>query len=89
MPKLTLGIFLFLLTASLAAQPQGGEGERRQPPSVDQLFQQMDKNKDNRLSQDEIKGPLKDDFAKIDTNKDNYLTKEEIQKAPKPERPRR
>lgn len=45
----------------------------------------MDANKDNKLSKEEIKGPLKDDFAKVDTNKDGFITKEELKKAPKPE----
>ena len=32
----------------------------------------------------ELKGPIKDDFAKIDTDEDGYITKEELEKAPKP-----
>lgn len=41
---------------------------------------------DGKLSTPEIKGPLKEDFAKVDTNKDGFTTKEELNKAPKPER---
>lgn len=60
--------------------------ENQKPPTISELFSQMDANKDAKLSKKEVKGPLKDDFAKIDTNKDGFLTKEELEKAPKPER---
>ncbi|MGA9637164.1 EF-hand domain-containing protein [Flavobacterium sp.] len=68
---------------SYAQPPQGEEGKK--PPTVDEIFKQMDANKDGKLSKAEIKGPLKDVFTKIDTNKDGFLTKEELKKAPKPE----
>jgi Ca2+-binding EF-hand superfamily protein len=54
------------------------------PPSVEELFMQMDTNKDDKLSVEEIEGPLKNDFDKVDTNKDGFITKEELTKAPKP-----
>ncbi len=78
-------LFTALLALSAVAQPSNGGGPPGQPPSVDQLFEHMDRNKDNRLSQDEIQGPLKNDFSKVDTNKDGYLTKAELEKAPKPQ----
>ncbi len=46
----------------------------------------MDANNDGKLSESEVKGPLKKDFSKIDTNDDGFLTVEELEKAPKPER---
>lgn len=55
-------------------------------PSVENLLTQMDSNKDGKLSKDEVKGPLKNDFSKIDTNDDGYLSKDELKKAPKPNR---
>ncbi len=63
-------------------QPNGG------PPTVDELFVQMDSNKDGKLSKTEVKGPLTNDFSKIDSNKDGFITKEELEKAPKPNRQR-
>ncbi len=69
------------------AQPPQGQEERKRP-TIEQLFKQMDANKDHKLSKKEIKGPLKNDFDKIDLNKDGFLTKEELKKAPRPERPR-
>ncbi|PQJ80935.1 hypothetical protein BTO18_06515 [Polaribacter porphyrae] len=56
---------------------QEGQRQRRRP-SVDELFQKMDLNKDNKLSKEEIRGPLKDNFSKRDKNKDGYLTEDEL-----------
>lgn len=55
-------------------EQQGQNGR----PSIDQLFEQMDANKDGKLAKTEVKGPLLDMFSKIDTNDDGYLTKEEL-----------
>lgn len=54
-------------------------------PSATELFKKFDLNKDGKLSQDEIKGPLADDFERLDKNVDGFLTQEEI-KADKKER---
>ncbi|WPR71930.1 EF-hand domain-containing protein [Flavobacterium sp. NG2] len=77
---------LFLLIGTVVSFGQNDDKPKdRKPPTIEELFKQMDANKDGKLSKEEIKGPLKDDFAKIDTNKDGFLTKEELKKAPKPE----
>ena len=78
-------LMLFLGTFITVAQPPEGQ-EGKKPPTIEELFKQMDANKDGKLSKTELKGPLKDDFAKIDLNKDGFLTKEELKKAPKPPR---
>lgn len=80
---LTAMITVFFGANVHAQQPQGGQGQK-EPPSVDEIFEQMDKDEDGKLSKKEIKGPLKNDFAKIDTDEDGYLSKEELEKAPKP-----
>jgi hypothetical protein len=86
--NITYTTFTFLATVLCGyAQPPQGEAERKRP-TIEQLFKEMDANKDNKLSKKEIKGPLKKDFDKIDLNKDGFITKEELKKAPKPERPR-
>ena len=81
-------IFLIAITSifSLTALAQEKRKEQK-PPTIAELFAQMDKNKDAKLSKKEVQGPLKDDFDKIDTNKDGFLTKEELEKGPKPDRP--
>lgn len=79
---LVFGITLF--TSNIFGQ---GKHERpEKPPTVEQLFKDLDANEDGKLSKKEIKGPLKDHFSKIDTDEDGFLTKEEIEKSPKPKR---
>lgn len=58
-------------------------GER---PSTDEVFAQLDANKDGKLTKAEVKGPLANNFDKIDANGDGLITKEEMAKAPKPQR---
>jgi len=65
---------------------QGNQGRQGGQPNVEQLLTQMDTNGDGKLSKDEVKGPLKNDFSKIDTDEDGYLSKTELENAPKPER---
>ena len=82
---LAMAIGLFA-SCKMNAQNDNSRQERKEPPTVEELFKTMDKNEDGLLSKDEIKGPLKNDFAKIDTDKDGFLSREEVEKAPKPER---
>lgn len=82
-----------MLTAALAlscyeikAQGNNEQRERREPPSVDQIFEHMDSNEDGKLSKKEVKGPLSRDFDRIDLNEDGFISREELEKAPKPKR---
>lgn len=80
---LTALVTVFISANLSAQQSKGGQGQK-EPPSVDEIFKQMDKDEDGKLSKKEITGPLKNDFSKIDTDEDGYITKEELKKAPKP-----
>ena len=83
MKKLVVLVILSLFSINSFSQ----EGRKEQKPrSIEELLSQMDTNKDSKISKKEVRGPLKDDFAKIDINKDGFLTKVELEKAPKPER---
>ncbi|MGJ8745073.1 YHYH protein [Polaribacter sp.] len=69
--------------------------ERKGPPrnqrerlSLDDLFKRMDENKDEKLSKDEVKGPLANEFTEFDTNNDGFITIVELEKSAK-NRPRR
>ena len=61
------------------------QSQRQQgPPNTNEMFVQMDANKDGKLSLQEVQGPLKNDFSKIDTDGDGFLSKKEIEAASKP-----
>jgi hypothetical protein len=64
---------------------QRNENTRGETPDVSQIFKDLDVNKDGKLSQAEVKGPLKEQFNTADLNKDGFLSKEEIEKSPKPQ----
>jgi hypothetical protein len=83
--KMLFSIVLILGTATSFAQPKGGQNGQK-PPTPEETMTKMDTNKDGKLSKEEVKGPLKDDFTKIDTDKDGFLSSEELKKAPKPNR---
>lgn len=63
--------------------PQERQQSRKQggPPDAAQAIAQMDANADGKLSINEVKGRLKDDFPKIDSNGDGFLTKAELESA--------
>lgn len=81
--KMLLG-FLLIAGFSLVAQAQDRPQRGKTPPTAEEIINQMDVDKDGKLSKAEVKGPLLTNFEKIDTDEDGYLTKEEIEKAPKP-----
>ncbi len=73
---------------SVNAQEENNEKEKRKgPPSIEQIFKDLDKDEDGKISLKEAKGRLKKDFKKVDLNEDCFITKEELKKAPKPKRP--
>lgn len=83
MKKVTL---VSLLVATLAFANTNGNQRPPQPMSADKLISQMDTDGDGKLSSDEVKGPLKNDFSKIDSDGDGYLSSQEIEtNAPKPQ----
>lgn len=67
-------------------QSRNSQRQRGGQPNAEQLISEMDADKDGKLSEAEVKGPLKNDFSTIDTDEDGYLSKTEIENAPKPER---
>lgn len=68
------------LMGETADEQQGPpNGEQGQRPSITDLMHLMDANKDGKLSKDEVKGPLSDEFSEIDKNKDGFISKEELE----------
>ncbi|WP_273566125.1 EF-hand domain-containing protein [Maribacter halichondriae] len=87
--SLKFGILVssFFLFASCNAFGQSDQKRQNQePPSVEKIFADLDKDEDGLISKKEVKGPLKNDFAKIDADEDGFISKEEMEKAPKPKR---
>ena len=86
--------FLFVITIAFVNCKPGTKSnneeiahpEEGQAPSVTDLINEMDANKDGKLSKPEVQGPLSNDFSKIDTNNNGFLSKEELESAPRPER---
>lgn len=92
MKKILFGLLFFSIVTSCNATKQNDENSKANdqngnPPTVEEIFKQMDANKDGKLSKAEVKGPLIQDFTKVDTNKDGFISKEELKKAPKPKKP--
>ena len=81
---LTFGTIVWMANDTYA-QTQNRQ-ERKEPPTFKELLKEMDKNEDGKLSKEEVKGPLKEDFAKVDLDEDGFITKKELEKAPKPKR---
>lgn len=79
---LVFGISLFMANSSFGQS--GNKQERKKPPTYKELLKEMDANEDGKLSEKEVKGPLKDDFAIVDIDEDGFITEEELKKAPKP-----
>ncbi len=84
---LTIGT-VALTACGARSQNHQGNGQRSgQRPSATAMIAEMDADKDGKLSETEVKGPLADDFPKIDTDKDGFITEEELKNAPKPKGP--
>ncbi|AFC25999.1 EF-hand domain-containing protein [Saprospira grandis] len=75
--------------AFIALNCNAQRGERKAPPTTEEVFEQMDADQDGLLAESEVKGPLKKDFATIDANQDGFISPEELENAPKPEKKKR
>lgn len=62
-------------------QQQAGERTNglEQRPNSATFMEQMDSDKDGKLSKKEVKGPLKELFSTVDANNDGYITQEELE----------
>lgn len=84
MKNLKIGAaMLFCVGFVTVSNAQQGQKER---PTFAQLVEKIDANKDGKLAESEVKGPLKENFSEIDTDEDGFISEEEFNNAPKPER---
>ena len=65
---------------------RGGQGRPGERKNAKQLVEMMDTNKNGKLSKNEIKGPLQEQFSKIDINSDGFITEEELEKGERTQR---
>jgi len=80
-------VFVFgLVTFSNFTYGQAESRQERKKPTFAELLKDMDANEDGKLSEAEVKGPLKDGFSDVDTDEDGFISEEEFKNAPKPER---
>ncbi len=82
-----LVVGLFLLADSARAQKQEPEKPADKPsadPAVERrvadVFARMDTNKDGKISKDEAKNFILQNFDRIDANKDGSIDKDELRK---------
>ena len=87
--KIAVLVFGIMIISNMSYGQSQGKQERKEPPTFSELLKEMDKDDDGKLSKDELKGPLKEDFSKVDIDEDGFITEEEFKKAPKPKRKER
>ena len=69
-----------LLRQRLKNNPMGPQGRPDPDRMVAMMLNQMDTDKDGRISKAEATGRLKENFDRADINKDGYLDKDELRK---------
>lgn len=83
---IAVGVVVLTSCGSTNTTEKAATSKNGEKPNAATLIQQMDTNKDGKLSIEEVQGPLKNDFDKIDTDDDGFLSLEELKNAPVPER---
>ncbi|MGJ8593547.1 MAG: YHYH protein [Aquaticitalea sp.] len=81
--KKTLLIILILTFISCKSNQEKKDQQEPngQRPTSEELILEFDGNKDGKLSEDEVNGPISNDFKNLDSNKDGFLTLEELNNA--------
>jgi Ca2+-binding EF-hand superfamily protein len=68
-------VLLFAIATPLVAQPPS----QQQPNPTDRFFEQLDTDKDGKVSQEEYLKPGVEQFGKIDKNGDGYVSRDEAE----------
>ncbi|SDE68110.1 EF hand [Ulvibacter litoralis] len=76
--------FIFFGITTSTAQSRGDKKPKK--ATYEQLLEKMDADEDGMLSEEEVKGRLKEQFSTIDTDEDGFISEEEFDNAPKPKR---
>ena len=75
---------LFICFGITFSNAQSKDEKRKKRPTFSELVEKMDENEDGKISLEEVKGPLKDNFTSIDTDEDGFISEEEFKAMPKP-----
>jgi Ca2+-binding EF-hand superfamily protein len=83
---LVLAVVIILsLAGRLGADEKSPKAKDAEAERIDRMVQTMldrfDANKDGKISKEEAKGKLAENFDKLDVNKDGFLDKEELRRA--------
>src|SRR5206468_2099635 len=74
-------LFLLVALSASAGDNEPAKPKRPVPPAVQQLLERQDRDKDGKVSREEARGPLAQQFDLLDTNKDGFLDRKELRRA--------
>jgi Ca2+-binding EF-hand superfamily protein len=79
---------ILILTAIFTAAAYAGPESPRTPQEVEQVFESLDRNEDERISKAEAqrRSELQERFAGVDASGDGYLSRSEYRSRPSDER---
>lgn len=86
MPKILKSLaVVFLATAAVGADEKPASKVKEETNAavdrmVANILERMDTNKDGKISRQEAKGRIAENFDRLDTNKDGYLDKDELRR---------
>src|SRR5207245_2180332 len=75
-----VGQMLAILRHRFGVEPKGPESPEIEQ-IVNRILKRLDSNRDGKISRDEARGPLAENFKRLDVNQDGYLDRKELRLA--------
>ena len=85
---LVLGSLICMFTSCRSDAQKKDQDMGQGPPSAESMLKMLDEDEDGKLSKEEVRGPLADNFDEIDLDSDGYLSKKELEEKPHPKPPK-